>query len=97
MKYLDSFTYNYKTYEIKSKYSQDKAKEELDKKMKEIIGYIPTKKETHLFISKTNTNKYMFRKNNKSQTFSTLTKALCYKFIILLMIKCNIKNKNKFT
>ena len=31
-----------------------------------------------------NTNKYKFRKNNKSKTFNTLTEALCYKFIMLL-------------
>lgn len=37
-KWRGSFKYNDKTYETKSRYSQDKAKEELDKKMIEIIG-----------------------------------------------------------
>ena len=57
--------------------------------MIEIIGYIPIDdKKKHMYIDKTNTNKYKFRKNNKSKTFNTLTEALCYKFIMLL--KSNI-------
>lgn len=90
-KWRGSFKYNGKTYETKSKYSQDKAKEELDRKMIEIIGYIMIDdKKKHIYIDKTDTNKYKFRKNNKSKTFNTLIEALCYKYIILLKIKSNI-------
>ena len=54
-------------------------------------------KKKHMYIDKTNTNKYKFRKNNKSkafntliEAFNTLIEALCYKYIILLKIKSNI-------
>ena len=90
-KWRGSFKYEDKTYNIETYYSQDKAKEELDKKMIEIIGYIPIDdKRNHKYIDKTDTNKYKFRKNNKSKTFNTLIEALCYKYIILLKIKINI-------
>ncbi len=42
-KWRGSFNYNEKTYNIKTYYSQDKAKEELDRKMIEIIGYTHNK------------------------------------------------------
>ena len=47
-------------------------------------------KKKHMYIDKTNTNKYKFRQNNKSKAFNTLIEALCYKYIILLKIKSNI-------
>ncbi len=58
-KWSGSFKYNDKKYKTKSRYSQDKAKEELEIKMIEIIGYIPIDdKKKHMYIDKTNTNKY---------------------------------------
>ena len=90
-KWRGSFKYEDKTYNIETYYSQDKAKEELDKKMIEIIGYIPIDdKRNHKYIDKTDTNKYKFRKNNKSKTFNTLIEALCYKIYITFKIKSNI-------
>ena len=84
-----SIRHNGKTYNCGCYYSQDKAKEKLDEEMIRIIGYIPINK-GHMYIDKTKTNKYKFRKNNKSKTFNTMTEALCYKFLILLKIRSNI-------